>query len=161
MLAKILKNWKVIIISVIITQTVGLLSAILAGANFKIKYLQYNLPAYSPPEWTFGIVWSILYMLIGISIGLFVTTFAPKKIVKKGINLYATQLFLNFCWSIVFFRFELMFLSIVNILALDFLVTKTMFTFKQVSKDAFYLLIPYALWLLFATYLNIAIVILN
>jgi len=122
-----------------------------------IDYNTLTKPPLSPPSILFPIVWSILYLLMGISYYLF----------KKNNNdntisfIYYLQLFVNAMWSIIFFLWELRFLAIIWILLLDVLVILLIYLFFQKSKISSYLNIPYLIWLLFATYLTIGIYILN
>ena len=122
-----------------------------------IDYNTLTKPPLSPPSILFPIVWSILYLLMGISYYLF----------KRNNNdntisfIYYLQLFVNAMWSIIFFLWELRFLAIIWILLLDVLVILLIYLFFQKSKISSYLNIPYLIWLLFATYLTIGIYILN
>ena len=122
-----------------------------------IDYNTLIKPPLSPPSILFPIVWSILYLLMGISYYLF----------KRNNNdnttsfIYYLQLFVNAMWSIIFFLWELRFLAIIWILLLDVLVILLIYLFFQKSKISSYLNIPYLIWLLFATYLTIGIYILN
>ena len=122
-----------------------------------IDYNTLTKPPLSPPSILFPIVWSILYLLMGISYYLF----------KKNNNdntisfIYYLQLFVNAMWSIIFFLWELRFLAIIWILLLDVLVILLIYLFFQKSKISSYLNIPYFLWCLFATYLTIGFYVLN
>lgn len=153
-------SWKLIIVSILIAEGVGLLSSLLAG-NTGTFYQTLNQPAFAPPGWLFPIAWGILYALMGAAAALIPTADAADSEKKRALTLYGIQLLLNFSWSIIFFRFELLWLSVVVILALLLMVVLTFLAFLDIKPLAGYLLIPYLLWLLFATYLNISVALLN
>ena len=122
------------------------------------KYIDYtilNKPPLAPPKVLFPIMWSIIYILMGISYYIY-----RKKTVNKS-TLYYIQLFVNLLWSILFFVFKLRLLSIFWIVLLDILVYLVIKEFNKESKISAYLNIPYLIWCLFATYLTIGIYILN
>jgi tryptophan-rich sensory protein len=152
-------NWFQLICILLITSTIGLLSSLFAGTSGQV-YTSIIKPTLSPPGWLFGVVWPILYVLMGIAVYLiYQTPESPKR--KKATMLYWIQLIVNFLWPIIFFRFELYWIAVAVILVLDALVIATYIVFFKIKKEAGYLLIPYLLWILFATYLNIGIAILN
>lgn len=112
----------------------------------------------SPPGIVFPIAWTIIYLLIGISY----TLLKEKgKIAKETQQLYYTQLIFNYLWTFIFFVFRLRLLSVLWIIILDVLVIVMTYQFYKQNKLSGILLIPYVLWLLFATYLNISIYFLN
>ncbi len=135
---------------------VGGLSAIFSG-SFSI-YTSINTPPLSPPGYVFGIVWPILYLLMGIS---YYYIKKDNYILNNACFWYYVQLFFNFIWSIIFFRFRLFTLSFIVILLLVGSVIITFIKFRQINKSASNLLIPYILWIIFATYLNLGVAILN
>ena len=114
-------------------------------------------PPLAPPNWLFPIAWSILYLLMGISY---------YKIIDKSDDvivrqIYRIQLFFNLVWPVIFFLFELLLLSSIWIVCLDVLVIIMIYMFYKIDSKAGLLQIPYLIWILFATYLNISIFILN
>lgn len=153
-------KWSDLLISIGIAELVGVLSAVLSGNSWGF-YKELSRPPFSPPGIVFPIVWVILYALMGISAYLIEQSKSPEVEKQKALRIYAAQLFLNFLWSIVFFRFELFGLSVIIILTLLFLVALMIYSFYKIEPPAAYLNIPYFLWLVFAAYLNIGIVILN
>lgn len=159
MLDYLKKHWKGLLTSIVIAELVGLISNFLSG-NASDLYTQLKLPPFSPPGWLFGVVWPILYALMGIAAYL---VYAQENSQSKdtALSLYNTQLIFNFMWSIVFFRFQLYWGSVMIIILLDILVFLTIQTFKHINPKAAWLLIPYLIWILFATYLNIGIALLN
>ena len=143
---------KSILIPVIIGGIVGFL---ISGS---IDYNTLNKPPLSPPSITFPIVWTILYILMGISYGIL----KDKDLVNSKINfIYYLQLFVNVFWSIFFFTLKWRLFSIIWILLLVVLVIIMIVKFYKLNKVAGILQIPYLLWILFATYLNVSIYLLN
>ena len=147
-------------ISIVLAELVGALSSLLSG-NSNREYQALRQPPLSPPGWVFPVVWVILYALMGIAAYLIYQSDAELGEKKRALWFYAAQLFVNFLWSIVFFRFQAYWLSVIVILILDILVIVTMVLFARIRKSAMYLLIPYLAWLLFATYLDIGFAVLN
>lgn len=152
-------NWSKLITIVLATEFVGLIASLLSG-NIKKVYMSINKPVLSPPSWVFGVVWSLLYLLIGVA-AYIVYESEKNEERKKAIWLYWLQLFVNFIWPIVFFRFLMFKQALFIIVVLDFLVVITTKAFYNVNKYAGKLMIPYMLWLMFATYLNLGVALLN
>ncbi len=148
-----------IILAISFTELAGYISMKLSG-SISTLYLTLNKPAFSPPSQLFGIVWPILYLLMGISLYIIYDS-QKNELQKKALYLFALQLFVNMLWPTVFFKFEMFWLAVFVILLLDVLVAKTINLFYIINKKSAYLLIPYMLWILFATYLNIGLAILN
>ncbi|HWR19155.1 MAG TPA: TspO/MBR family protein [Clostridia bacterium] len=151
-------NWLQLLVIVLITELVGVLASILSG-NIGQIYTSFIKPPLSPPAWLFGVVWPVLYLLMGIAAYIIYQSRAPNR--KDAIVLYWIQLFVNFLWPIIFFRFAWYWLAVVGILMLDVLVFVAMLWFYKIKKAAGYLMLPYLLWIFFATYLNIGIAVLN
>lgn len=152
-----IKNKSALIIAILIPIAVGTWSAILSG-NMSL-YSAINKPPISPPGFIFPIVWIILYILMGISSYLVYTSDNPDS--KKALKTYALQLFFNFWWSIIFFRFSLYLFAFLCLLILIALIALMIYRFYQISKLSAHLQIPYLLWCLFAAYLNFMIYRLN
>ena len=147
------KIWlKSILIPVVLGGIVGLIIS-----NF-MDYNTLQKPPLAPPGFLFGIVWTILYILMGVSYGILDT----RKLVDEKINkIYYTQLIVNLIWPILFFIFKARLLAAIWIILLLILIIYMIFTFYKKHKLAAYLQIPYLIWTAFATYLNIGIYILN
>lgn len=122
-----------------------------------IDFQNLMKPPLTPPAFIFPIAWTILYLLMGVSYYLYKKEFNNTKISI----LYYLQLLFNLSWTILFFLLKWRLFSIFWILILVFLVFKLILNFKKEKKISAYLLIPYFLWLIFATYLNIGIYLLN
>ena len=153
-------KWTELLIFIIGTELVGALSSLLSG-NFSSFYSELNKPPFAPPGILFPIVWAILYAIMGISAYMIFFSDADTGDKKKTLTLYAVQLFVNFMWSIVFFRFEKIGAAAAVLILLIILTAIMIVTFKRIRPLAGYLNIPYLLWLLFAAYLNIGFIILN
>ncbi|MEC5140979.1 tryptophan-rich sensory protein [Pediococcus pentosaceus] len=151
-------KWVQLIIAVVGVELIGSLSGLLAG-DIKAIYNSFTLPPFSPPDRLFGIVWPILYLMIGI-VGYLIFT-VRSNYRKTNLTLFIAQLFLNFIWSIVFFNASSRWTGLLIILVLDALVFFCIKEFYKSSKLAAYLMIPYFLWILFATYLTLGTAILN
>jgi tryptophan-rich sensory protein len=149
-----------VIISVGIALLTGFLSSILSG-NPNTVYKTLTLPPYSPPGWLFGVVWPILYILMGIAAYLVFISDSKPADKRKALITYAAQLLVNFSWSIVFFRFQEYGLAVVVLALLLLLVTLTIMFFYNLYHLSAWLLIPYYLWLIFAFYLNTGVFVLN
>ena len=125
------------------------------------KFIDYNSlekPLFSPPSIVFPIVWSILYILMGISYGIL----DNNSLVDSNINLiYYLQLFVNLLWPIAFFVLKWRLFAFFWILLLAILIFVMIIKFYSKNKTAGLLQIPYLLWTLFATYLNLFIYLLN
>ena len=147
------KVWiKSILIPVILGGIVGLIIS---------RFMDYNTlnkPPLSPPGFIFGIVWTILYILMGTSYGILGT----KNLIDEKINkTYYLQLIVNLIWPILFFVFKWRLFSAIWIILLVVLIIKMIIEFYRKNKLSAYLQIPYLLWTIFATYLNIGIYLLN
>jgi tryptophan-rich sensory protein len=149
-----------VIISSGIALLTGLISSILSG-NPSTVYKTLTLPPYAPPGWLFGVVWPILYILMGIAAYLVFISDSEHGDKRKALITYAAQLLVNFSWSIVFFRFQEYGLAVIVLALLLLLVTLTIMFFYKLNQLSAWLLIPYYLWLLFAYYLNTGVFVLN
>ncbi|MDD3254115.1 MAG: tryptophan-rich sensory protein [Lachnospiraceae bacterium] len=146
-----------LIIAILIPLAVGSISALFSG-NMSI-YSTLSKPAFSPPALVFPIVWTILYILMGISSYLIYKTDNPQK--YKALRIYILQLVFNFFWSIIFFGFSQYRLAFLWLLLLIIMIFVMIYRFYQISPLAAYLQIPYLIWCLFAAYLNLMIVLMN
>jgi len=148
------------IISIIICQLAGLLGAFFTFDSVNTWYKTLNAPFFNPPSWVFGPVWTFLYILMGIS---FFIIWTQNKTVarKRAIQLFLFQLVLNSLWSPLFFGLKSPLIAFIEIVILWFAIVATFLSFKVVSKPAAYLLVPYLLWVTFATALNFSFMVLN
>ena len=121
----------------------------------------YNLtkPPFAPPDWIFPPVWSILYFSMLVALLLYL--FKPSQNKKSGYIYFIAQLILNLLWTPAFFYLQNIVLALIVIILLDIFVILTIKSFYKVSKISGLILIPYLIWILFATYLNIGYLVLN
>ena len=146
-----------IVVSILIPLAAGGIGYLLGGSMESFD--RVNKPTFSPPGILFPIVWAILYTLMGISSYLVYKTDSEYK--KIGLTFYAIQLIVNVLWSMFFFRFQNYLFSFVWLILLILLVSIMMYYFYKSDKRAFYLQIPYLVWLVFAAILNYSIYSLN
>lgn len=150
-------QWKDLITCIVIPLAVGSLSALLTQNSME-AFDFMNKPALSPPGWLFPVVWTILYILMGIASYLVLTSEKPND---AALTVYGIQLIFNFFWSIFFFNLGLCLFAFIWLVLLWLLILKTCTLFFQISKPAGYLMLPYLLWVTFAGYLNLSICLLN
>lgn len=148
------------IICVAIPLLVGGLAVFLTSDSMKL-FETMNQPPLSPPGSLFPIVWTILYILMGIASYLIVTSGNPSGEIQAAMMVYGIQLLFNFLWSIIFFNLEWYWFAFIWLLMLWGLIYLTKHLFSMISKTAGYLMVPYLLWVTFAGYLNLGIAILN
>lgn len=152
-----IQNKSALIISILIPLAVGSLSALISG-NMSM-YLSLNKPSLSPPAYVFSVVWTLLYILMGISS--YIIFISGNTGSAKALKIYGLQLFFNFCWSIIFFGFSQYLLTFLWLITLIILIIIMIQQFYKISPIAAYLQIPYLLWCIFAAYLNFTIYKLN
>ena len=152
-------SWTEMLISVVLAELVGGLSALLAG-NYSVFYKEIVQPPFSPPGAVFPVVWAILYALMGISSYLIWRENAsvPRS---RALIAYAVQLAVNFSWSILFFRFRAFTAAAAAAVLLAVLVLWMILRFAKVSRPAAWLNLPYLLWSTFAAYLAVGVRLLN
>ncbi len=121
-------------------------------------YVYLNKPFFSPPNWLFGPVWTLLYLLMGISLYL---VWNSKKKNSDAVKLFFAHLIINLSWSIAFFGLKNVVLAMVVIIILWLMIVRIIQKFYVINKTAAYLLVPYILWVSFASLLNFAILVLN
>jgi len=150
-----MRNFIKLVISLAVCQLAGGIGSIFTSSSVKTWYLTINKPSFNPPNWVFAPVWIILFLLMGISL------FLVWKKGKKGLPIFFIQLFFNILWSVMFFGLKSPLLGFVVIIVLWILILLTIIKFFRISKTAGWLLIPYILWVSFASILNLAILTLN
>ena len=153
-------TWK-LIISVLICEATGIVSALIANTSMNSWFNTLNKPSWNPPAFLFGPVWTILYLLMGISLWLIWKSAAPEPEKNSAIRLFSLQLFLNFWWSIIFFKFHSAVFALVEITLMLIMILLTIINFSKLLKPAAWLLVPYIAWVSFATILNYTIWVLN
>lgn len=147
-----------ITIAVIICLAIGYGSGLATQSSITTWYPTLNKPFFNPPNWLFAPVWTLLYVMMGVSAGLVWSKMEVVPVlVKKALWVFVIQLILNALWSFLFFGMCNPFLAFIEILLLWLMILETIKLFKPIDPLASKLLIPYLLWVSFATILNGAI----
>ncbi len=149
-----------LLIFIVSAELVGALSALFTG-SFSAAYDVMQKPPLSPPAFLFPVVWTILYAVMGTSAYLVFNSRKPQYEKGGALKIYGVQLIVNFFWSIIYFRLEMRGVALLDIILLDMLVVLMIIRFYRIRQISGIMNVPYLLWLLFATYLNLATVILN
>jgi len=149
-------NKRLLFICIAIPLIVGGVSALLTQNSMEV-FESVAQPPFSPPAWLFPVVWTILYVLMGISSYLILTSDTSREEKDQAIRLYAYQLLVNFLWPTFFFNFKWYFFAILWLILLWVLVFLMIRKFLSIDRVAGYINIPYLVWLTFALYLNIGI----
>ena len=152
------KKYGAYFISILISLAVGGLSSLATRGQMEI-YSQLEQPPLAPPGWLFPVVWTILFVLMGISAAIIWKQGGPER--TDSLFIYGTQLVVNFLWTIFYFNFGARLLAFFWLLFLLLLVILMAVKFSHISKTAAKLQIPYIIWLLFAAYLNLGTYLLN
>ena len=147
-------NWKSLTANLAISLGTGIFSALITR-NSMDTYKNLNLPKLAPPSILFPIVWTILFILMGISAYIIYESNSDQK--QSALTIYGIQLLVNFIWPILFFNLGLYLFSFIWIILLWSLIILMINSFKKISSIAEYLQIPYLLWVTFASYLNFMI----
>lgn len=155
------KTYLRILVSVLFCLLIGILAAFATQSSVGGWYTTLAKPSFTPPNWLFAPVWTVLYILMGISAGLVWSRGFHHLWVKTALYHFGFQLLLNGSWSIVFFGLQKPLWAFFVILALILALIFTLKWFRIVSKPAAWLLLPYLAWVLFASVLNLRIVQLN
>ena len=149
-------KWKVYAFWIGLTEAVGLFSGFLTRTGTEVYAQMLQKPPLAPPGWVFGVVWPILYALMGIGAALiWAAPPSPKR--SRSLNLFVAQLIVNFFWSPIFFNAGAYGFALLWLLLLWGLVLLMILQFRKVDRTAALLQIPYLLWLTFAAYLNWAV----
>ncbi len=150
-----------LLLFIFVCQSAGLIGSLFTFPAIGSWYAGLIKPSFSPPNWLFGPAWTTLYTLMGIAI--FLIWLSPKenKGRDKSFVLFFTQLILNTLWSIIFFGLKNPLLAFVEIILLWVLILLTTLQFYKVNRSASFLMIPYILWVSFASVLNLFVFLLN
>lgn len=143
-----------LVISIIICQAAGLLGSVFNIKSIPGWYSKLKKPSFNPPNWIFGPVWTFLYLLMGISLYLILVS---QKDTPLAIIIFSIQLFLNIAWSAIFFGMKKPFFAFLEIILLWISILASIIIFYEISDISSYLLIPYLLWVSFASLLNFSI----
>jgi len=146
-----------LIISILVCQGAGVIGSLFTSPTITGWYAGLEKPSFNPPNWIFAPVWTLLFLLLGISIYLVWEKGLESKKAKTALLIFTVQLILNILWSILFFALQSPLYAFIEIIILWLAVLLTITSFYKISKPATYLLLPYILWVSFAGYLNYSI----
>lgn len=159
------KEIKKFIICVAIPLVTGILSSsiavLLSQMPFKMQYMQLIKPDFSPPASVFPIIWPILYILMGISAYIILSSKKSTQKINDAMFFYYLQLVLNFLWSILFFGLNLRFVAFIESILSGLVLIAMIYKFYKVDQRASLINIPYLLWIFFVIFLSYFIWILN
>jgi len=149
-----MKNIIKLLISIVICQVAGFIGSIFTTPNIPTWYAMIKKPAFAPPNWIFAPVWTTLFLLMGIALYLVWRKGLNNLPVRTAFTIFILQLIVNILWSMMFFYFMFPLGGFVVIIALWLLILLTIIHFINISRVAGILLIPYLLWVSFASVLN-------
>ncbi len=152
--------WKVFI-TITATLLLGSTSGLITAGAVEGWYTEIEKPSFNPPNTVFGPVWTVLYILMGFAAGLIWSNGTEDPNVRRGLALYGVQLLLNVLWSLFFFGLKSPGLALVDITLLLITIILCIRAFHPIDRWAAYLMVPYLLWVSFASVLNAAIWVLN
>lgn len=148
-------------VSLMVCLLAGAVGSFFTFASIPTWYAGLKKPFFSPPNWLFGPVWTILYIMMAVAAYLIWQKGLANSKVQTGLELFAIQLVLNLCWSIIFFGLRAPLFAFVEIVTLWLVILFTIQKFSQISATAGWLLVPYLAWVSFASILNFSIFLLN
>lgn len=153
--------WLKIVLLIILCNIVGLMASSVTIPAIESWYSTLNKPPFNPPNWLFGPVWTLLYTLMGVSAAGIWQVGTKYKHVKHALAVFGIQLMLNGIWSFLFFGYQNPLIAFIEILILLTTIVFTFIRFKEIKPWTAWLLIPYLLWVAFASVLNLSIYLLN
>ena len=145
------------IISIFTPLLIGGLSGFFTANSISGWYATIQKPSFNPPNWIFGPVWTLLYVMMGIALFVIWKSEADSVLKKQALILFSIQLAVNFCWSLLFFYCESPGCALIDIILMWVLILMTIFSFGKISSFAAWMLVPYIGWVSFAALLNFAI----
>jgi tryptophan-rich sensory protein len=154
-----MKNWLKFLLCLLFPLLTGVISGVATVGEVMGWYSMLDKPSFNPPPSVFGPVWTVLYLLMGVSLYLIVTS--PQSGKGSAITLFCIQLALNFGWSFIFFKLHMIGLALMDIILLWLCILLMVTWFYRIRKSAGLLQIFYLLWVSFATVLNASILYLN
>jgi len=152
--------WKVTI-AIFVTLLLGSTSGLITAGAVDGWYMEIEKPSFNPPNTIFGPVWTVLYIMMGFSAGLIWSNGTEDPKVRRGLALFGIQLLLNVLWSLLFFGLKSPGLALVDITLLVLTIILCIRAFHPIDRWAAYLMVPYLLWVSFASILNASIWVLN
>jgi tryptophan-rich sensory protein len=156
-----MRNSLKLVVSILICFLAGGIGTVFTSSAIPTWYVYLNKPFFSPPNYLFGPTWTVLYILMGISLYLIWKKGTKNKKVREALIFFAIQLTLNAAWSPIFFGAKNLFVSLIVIIFMWLFIIKTILAFGRINKTASYLLYPYIIWVSFASILNFSVWLLN
>ena len=142
------------IISILLPMIIGGISGSFTSASINTWYVTLNKPWFNPPNWIFGPVWTLLYLMMGIAFYMIWKSEAVNAVKQTAVILFAAQLLVNFLWSLIFFYLKQPGWAMLDIILMWILIVATIFSFGKISSTAAWLMLPYICWVSFAMILN-------
>lgn len=146
-------RWLALVFWVFLSLGVGGISGYLTAGSVNGWYRTLVRPSFTPPDWLFGPVWTLLYLMMGIAAWL-ATSAAAGPLRNRILLVFLVQLSLNFFWSLIFFNRHQIGFALIEVVALWFAIAASAWLFSQSSRLAAWLMLPYLAWVTFATALN-------
>jgi benzodiazapine receptor len=150
-------DYKKLAAAILVCLSAGFIGSFFTLSSIPTWYATIQKPAFNPPNWVFGPVWTTLYILMGISAYMVWMKGWDKKEVRNALAIFAVQLVLNTLWSVIFFGANKLFYSFVVIVFLWMAIAANIFLFNRISRNAALLMVPYLAWVSFAAFLNYSI----
>ncbi len=150
-----------LVISIVACEVAGLIGAVFTTGAIPTWYAALQKPAFTPPNWLFAPAWTTLYLLMGIAAFIIWRRGLADRQVRLALLIFCIQLVLNILWSVVFFGLKTPLYGLVVIILLWIAILITILRFRKISVAAAWIMVPYILWVSFATALNAGILILN
>jgi len=150
-----------LVISILICLAAGFLGSFFTTPAISGWYREIQRPPFNPPDWIFAPVWTILFVLMGISLFLIIKDWSGDKKFKTALSLFIAQFILNIAWSAIFFGAGNFGLAFIEIIILLISIILTALQFLKINRPAAWLLLPYIIWVSFASFLNFSIWLLN
>lgn len=156
-----MKNWVKLVLSIALPLLVGGFAGLFTVSEINGWFQTIKKPWWQPPNWVFGPVWTVLYLLMGIAFYLIWKSPVPAKQKRMAIILWIVQLVFNFFWSFIFFKKHQIDWALGEIVLLWAFILLTILYFGRISKAAAWLMVPYVCWVSFASVLTLTIYQLN
>lgn len=152
-----MKNWMKLVVSLALPLAIGGIAGLFTTSEINGWFQTIRKPWWQPPNWVFGPVWTLLYVLMGIAFYLVWKSHAPAKQKRMAITLWLIQLVFNFFWSFIFFKKHQIDWALAEIVILWAFVLLTILSFSRIQPAAAWLMVPYISWVTFATLLTLTI----
>lgn len=144
-------------ISIFVVAVAGAIGSVVTSSSVATWYASLPKPSFNPPAWVFAPVWTILFLLMAIAAYLVWKKGWKRREVRVALGFYLAQLILNVLWSVLFFGYHNLAAAYVEVIILWFAIFLTVEFFRDISKVAARLLLPYLLWVAFAAFLNFSL----